>query len=113
MQNQITTFTQVSFAKQQEILRTILEPSIGESSEVSELYENIKNVDISRAQDLIKKEFIKIYSFLMEKIDNMQQRSLQNSVDQIEKMSSVMKNIHDIEQQERIKEQNDIESLLS
>ncbi len=108
MKKKLEDFKTMSLKEQKEILLIIMSKSIEKSKWIKRLYHVVKSVETDKELNIIKDEFLKIYTFLMEAIKYINSQKLKDSFNNLNKINQKLKNIKEIEKNDLDNENLDI-----
>ena len=110
MKEKIENFKSMSLEKQKEILLIVMWKSIDKSDGIKKLYDVVDSVDTDKQLDVIKQEFIKIYTFLMEAVEYINSKKLKDSFNTLDRVNETLSKMKEEEKNEM--ENDDIDELL-
>ncbi len=100
MQEKIEEFKILTLKEQKELIIIVLSKSIENSKWLKRLYDVVNSVDISIRSDFLKQEFLKIYIFLMEAVDYIKSKKLNESLKNLNKFNEILKKIREDEKKD-------------
>lgn len=110
MQEKIEKFKSMTLPEQKEILLIVMSKTVDKSEWIKKLYGVVESVDTTKELEVIKEEFVKIYTFLMEAVDYINSQKLKDSFKNLDKVNDTLKNMKEEEKNEM--EVGDIDALL-
>lgn len=110
MQDKINNFKNLNIKEQKEILLIVMEKTKEKSEWIKSLYQTVSKVDENKNLEIIKEEFLKIYTFLMEAVEYIKSQKLKESVWKLDTISRTIMEMR--EQEKKELENQDLESFI-
>jgi len=108
MNEKIEKFKSMSLAEQKKIILIVMSNSIDKSEWIKKLYEVVQSVNIDIELAVIKNEFIKIYTFLMEAVNYIKSQELKDSMWKLSTINDTINQMREKERKERDEENLEI-----
>lgn len=110
MHEKIEVFKAMTLKEQKEILLIVMSKTVDKSEWIKKLYGVVESVNTDKELEVIKDEFVKIYTFLMEAVDYINSQKLKDSFKNLDKVNDTLKNMRTEEKNEM--EADDMDALL-